>query len=146
MERTEICELTILCLIRKGNYILLQDRLKPDWRGYTLPGGHVEPGESFVDAAIREMKEETGLTILNPQLCGVKQFPSNGHRYIVMLFRASEFEGELQSSPEGKMEWVPRDAISRYPTVSHLEELLEVMEQDNRNEFQYTADWEVLIH
>ena len=38
--------------------------------GYTLPGGHVEPGEPFVDAVIREMKEQTGLDIKNPRLQG----------------------------------------------------------------------------
>ena len=61
MSRTEIVELTVLCLISNGNKVLLQNRIKDDWKGYTLPGGHVEPGESFVDAVIREMKEETGL-------------------------------------------------------------------------------------
>ena len=56
MERTENVELTVLCLIQDGDWILLQNRVKRDWQGYTLPGGHVEPGESFVDAVKREMK------------------------------------------------------------------------------------------
>lgn len=55
--------------------MLLQNRTKHDWQGYTLPGGHGEPGESFVDAVIREMKEETGLDIKSLRLVGVKQFP-----------------------------------------------------------------------
>lgn len=63
MNRTENVELTVLCLIEDGDKILLQNRVKKDWQGYALPGGHVEPGESFVDAVVREMKEETGLTM-----------------------------------------------------------------------------------
>lgn len=59
MARTENVELTVLCLIHRENQYLLQDRVKEDWKGYTLPGGHVEKGESIVDAVIREMKEET---------------------------------------------------------------------------------------
>ena len=48
MSRTENAELTVLCLIEDGDKILLQNRVKKDWQGYALPGGHVEPGESFV--------------------------------------------------------------------------------------------------
>ena len=50
MSRTENVELTVLCLITDDDRMLLQNRIKKDWQGYTLPGGHVEPGESFVDA------------------------------------------------------------------------------------------------
>ena len=59
MERREWAEMTVLCLIEREGEYLLQDRVKKDWKGYTLPGGHVEPGESIVDAVVREMQEET---------------------------------------------------------------------------------------
>ena len=147
-DRTERVELTVLCLVEDGNKILLQNRVKKDWQGYTLPGGHVERDESFVDAAIREMKEETGLDIKNPTLVGVKQFPIKYGRYVVFLFKATEFEGILQSSTEGKMEWIEYDNISNLNTVDDFEELLKVMNSNNLSEFQYVVKndlWEVSL-
>ena len=140
MGRTEQVELTTLCLIHEGDRYLLQDRVKADWKGYTLPGGHVEPGESIVDSVIREMKEETGLTIRNPKLCGIKQFTIEGGRYIVFLFRTEEFEGELLSSEEGKMHWVNKEELSKVNLVNDLRELLDVMLEDKLNEFQYVIE------
>lgn len=140
MARTEQVELTCLCLITRGEEILLQNRVKKDWKGYTLPGGHIEPGESFVDAVIREMKEETGLAIVNPKLCGIKQFPTDEGRYIVLLFKTDEFSGELVSSEEGQMEWIRRSNLDKINTVSDLKELLYVMEEDSMTEFQYVTE------
>lgn len=152
MGRTETVELTVLCLIQDGEKILLQNRVKEDWKGYTLPGGHVEIGESFVDAVKREMKEETGLTILNPRIVGIKQFPmKNGNyeegRYVVLLFKVTEFTGEVISSAEGQMEWISYDHISEIGTVDDFDDLLEVMNDSNLTEFQYIVDgddWNVL--
>ena len=140
MSRTETVELTVLCLLRKDDRYLLQDRIKKDWRGYTLPGGHVEPGESIVDAVVREMQEETGLTVSNPRLCGVKQFPIEGGRYLVFLFLADQFSGELISSEEGQMHWVQKDRLSEVNLVDDFHELLEVMLDEKLSEFQYVVD------
>lgn len=148
MSKTESVELTTLCLIRRGDEYLLQNRVKKDWAGYTLPGGHVEPGESIVDAVVREMKEETGLTIINPKLCGVKQFPIEKGRYIVFLFVADEFTGEVISSEEGEMHWIPKEELATIKTVDDFEELLQVMLDDNLNEFLYViedGDWKVVL-
>lgn len=138
--RTEQVELTVLCLIHKGDSYLLQDRIKNDWKGYTLPGGHIEPGESIVEAVIREMKEETGLDIKQPRLCGVKQFPIEGGRYIVFLFETEQFEGVLNSSDEGTMHWVNAKDLSSVNLVNDFDDLLEVMLTDTLTEFQYVID------
>lgn len=138
--RTESVELTVLCLIHKNGRYLLQDRIKNDWKGYTLPGGHIEPGESIVDAVIREMQEETGLMISHPHLCGVKQFPLEEGRYIVFLFETEEFEGDLRSSEEGTMHWIDERELSKVNLVENFEDLIEVMLDDELVEFQYVIE------
>lgn len=148
MKRTENVELTTLCMVTDGDRILLQNRVKKDWQGFTFPGGHVEHGESFVDAVIREMKEETGLTVISPKLAGIKQFPIEGGRYIVLLFKATQYEGKLHSSEEGKMEWVERSRLSQIKTVDDFAELLKVMDDPDLTEFQYLVnddDWTISI-
>ena len=139
-HRTENAELTVLCLIQDGNRVLLQNRVKYDWKGYTLPGGHVEAGESFVDAVVREMKEETGLSIKNPKIVGIKHFPMENGRYIVLLFKATEFEGTVASSEEGEMEWISLDDLSAINVVEDFHDLMKVMNDPDLNEFQYTIE------
>jgi 8-oxo-dGTP diphosphatase len=135
-------------MISRDDEILLQNRVKTDWRGYCFPGGHVEPGESIVDSVIREMQEETGLTVRNPKLCGIKQFPIDGGRYLVFLFKTDEFAGELSSSEEGRVEWIHRKDLPNIAAVSDFMDMLKVFDRDDLTEFQYVVNadaWNVIL-
>ena len=113
MSRQIPVTLTNMCMVRNGDYVLVQDRTDPHCPGVTFPGGHIESGESFTASVVREVYEETGLTIENPRLCGVKEWEnSDGSRYIVLLYKADRFSGKVRSSPEGKVCW-PR--CPRFP-------------------------------
>jgi len=139
MARSESAIFTNLCMVydHAGN-ILVQDRKDPSWPGLCFPGGHVEPGESFVESVIREVYEETGLTIRQPQLCGTKQFQTkNGERYVVFFYKTDLFSGTLRSSEEGEVFWIPRDTLSRYTLCDDFESMLRVFENDNLSEFYY---------
>jgi 8-oxo-dGTP diphosphatase len=117
MKRTENVILTNMVMVYDdaGN-VLVEDRVDPGWRGVAFPGGHVEKGEPFVDAAIREVYEETGLTVWDLELCAVKDwYPEEGVRYVVFLYKTCHFCGELHSSSEGRVSWVP---LAELPSMS----------------------------
>lgn len=135
MEQAIFCN---MCMIRDGEKVLVLDQKKPDWPGITFPGGHVEKEESFVDAIIREVYEETGLTISSPLLCGTKQFQTDeGARYVVFFYEASQFSGQLKSSSEGDVFWIDRKDLANYPLAPDMLAMVEVMESPQLSEFYY---------
>ena len=94
------------------------------------------------------MKEETGLTVIDPRLVGVKQFPTENGRYVVLLFKATKWSGELRSSDEGQMEWIRYSELSTVKTVDDFDDLLKVMNTPELTEFQYLVsgdEWTVSI-
>jgi len=139
MDRSEKAEFTNMCMIydNSGN-VLIQDKKNPDWGGVTFPGGHVEPGESFVDSVVREIREETGLIIKEPQLCGVKQFQNRmGARYVVFLYKTNQYSGDLTSSIEGEVKWVALNQIMDMNLVDGMDKMLQVYLQDQITELYY---------
>ena len=150
MSRAEQAIFTNLCMVydHDGN-ILVQDRRDPDWPGLCFPGGHVEPGESFVESVIREVWEETGLTIENPKLCGTKQFQTRrGERYVVLFYKTDRFSGELKSSDEGEVFWIPRTDLLNYTLCDDFPDMVRVFEEDDLSEFFYyteKGDWKLKL-
>ncbi len=141
MAESEKVILTNMCMIYDGSRVLVQDRLDNKWKGLTFPGGHVEKQESFTDAVIREVKEETGLTIFSPQLCGIKQWPaSETERYVVLFYKTDQFEGELKSSSEGDVFWMELEDFKKAELARDMADMLTVFLDENKSEFYYYRD------
>lgn len=75
---------------------------------YSIPGGHLELGETFEEAAIKEVKEETGLTLLHPKVLGVtnnlRTYARENKHYVSIILLATDFEGEARVMEPQKCE------------------------------------------
>jgi 8-oxo-dGTP pyrophosphatase MutT (NUDIX family) len=100
---------TICEIIHEGK-ILLQFKAagkfgEGKWNG---PGGKIKPNETPLEGVIRETKEETGLTILDPELNGLIDFyfgEKPEPDWTTFIFRVTEYEGELNPNDEGELRW-----------------------------------------
>ena len=138
MEGIEKCILTNMCLLEVDDKILVQIRKKKDWPGLTLPGGHVEKGEGLKQAMIREFKEETGLTLLDPILKGIEEFKTEEEdRYFIFFFKANKYSGELKESEEGEIKWIKKEELDNYELSLDIEDIIEVIENEDISFLRY---------
>lgn len=122
--------LTTMCLVinKEGQY-LVENRIKNDWPGLTLPGGHVEDNENIIDSVKREMKEETGLDIFNLINVGYIEWNEKDVRHLSILFKTYSFKGEIISSKEGKIFFINKEDLKKYPLSNDLDKILEKFDQ-----------------
>lgn len=143
MRTPERVIMTNMCMIEDGHGNVVVQERTGHWAGLAFPGGHVENGESLTDAVIREIREETGLTIAHPRLCGVKNwFRRSGERYMVLLYRADRFTGELTSSDEGAVRWAPLDSLTELPLAPGMGDMLRVFLEEDISEMYWSRDAE----
>lgn len=146
MRKTETVIFTNLCMVCDGaGNVLVEDRVNPNWQGIAFPGGHVEYGEPFADAVIREVYEETGLTISDVKLCGIQDWmQDDGSRYVVYLYKTDKFEGQLKSSDEGKVFWVPLSDFGNMKLAESMETILKLFDEENLSEhffYKENGEW-----
>ena len=138
MKRISKTILTNMCMISEGDLILVQDKQNSSYTGVTFPGGHIENNESIADSVIREVFEETGLTIKNPKLCGVFDWIyEDGVRYIVFIHKAHEFTGELKASKEGPVRWIKKDNFLNEAWADGMDKVFEIINGGKYTECYY---------
>lgn len=143
MAREEAAILTNMCLIEddQGRYVMQYREPGRHWAGWAFPGGHIEAGESLHESVLREIKEETGLTLLDAKMVSIKNWINKeGVRYMVFCYKATEFKGELVSSEEGKVCWIDKDKIPDVDLAYDMEYSLQIMEDPDLFEFYYDVD------
>ncbi|MDO4572523.1 MAG: 8-oxo-dGTP diphosphatase [Clostridia bacterium] len=139
MDRTQKTEIVNMCMICHDGHVLVQDKIHDEWGGFTFPGGHVEWNESFADAVIREVFEETGLTIGSPQLCGIKDWINeDGSRYMVLFYKTDQFSGDLKPSAEGEVFWVDLNVLLQDDRLAlDMKDMIKVFTDNTLSEFFY---------
>ena len=140
------CTLMNMCMVYDlaTNRVLVQDKVHSRWAGITFPGGHINDGESIYDSAVREVKEETGLTISNLEqasesiydcavrevkeetgldvnslkYCGVVHWVhrENDERYLCFMYKTTQYDGKLiAKTDEGEQFWLGIDELFTTP-------------------------------
>ena len=100
-----------VCYLKKNNKTLMIKFSKKWGQVYAPPGGKFESGETPIDCIIREFKEETGLTIINPRLQGISYWHDSTEG-MIFVYTAEEYKGELTAtSSEGELEWIKIDDL-----------------------------------
>ena len=130
MKNTTLCYLE-----RDGQYLMLHrvkkenDENRDKWIGI---GGKFEAGESPEDCVLREVREETGLTLTDYRYCGIITFVSDRWETEYMhLFHAAGFAGVIRDCDEGVLEWIAKDALAKLPQWEGDRIFLRLM-QENR--------------
>lgn len=131
-------EITNMIMVQnpQNNQVLVQKRVKY-WCGITFPGGHLEDGESFYDSAVREVKEETGLTVKNLKYCGMVHWYNNEtqDRYFVHFYKTNEYSGELiDKTDEGEVFFTSIEELKNMTLSPNFDKYLPMFLSDDYNE------------
>lgn len=119
-------------VVLKGDYVLLVRHGSDSGHltdTYGLPAGRIDLGETAIEAAKRELKEETGLVSNN-----LKQLPDEytavlkrkdfDKKFHMVVFKCDDFEGELVSSDEAIPQWIPIVDLDKFETITNVSEAI----------------------
>jgi len=141
---------TLVYALRDERVLLVRRNTEPNRGLWVAPGGKLEHGESPVDCAVREMREETGLAIDRPVLRAVmtETSPRADYQWLTFIFVAWDFDGTFTPAPGvGEFRWVPVDEVAKLPIPPADAVFFPRLLQDGSTftaKFEYDADLNLL--
>ncbi|HJE86560.1 MAG TPA: NUDIX domain-containing protein [Levilactobacillus hammesii] len=135
MTRTQPVELVTMIMVTDPatGRVLVEDKVNVPWKaGHSFPGGHVEVGESCATAAIREVFEETWLTLASVDFCGTCEWfaTDRQQRKLGLLYRSDQFTGTIKPSAEGPIYWLDPSELTVDNSAESLLTLLKVFRHE----------------
>jgi len=150
MPKTELTTMVMIQDPATGE-VLVQDRLL-SWKGLSFPGGHVDDGESVYGCAVREIREETGLTVSDLKPCGMVHWcnKDTGDRYFVFLYKTQTYSGELiPEMEEGRHRWMSLEELRRGKCSPNFAQYLVMFFDETYSEafcaWRENEPWELLF-
>jgi 8-oxo-dGTP diphosphatase len=127
--------LTSMCMITNEDtkQVVVQDHIRSG-EGIAFPIGKINPGEAIIRSTIKEIKKETGLSISNLVLCGIKDWydQEKEERYLVFLLKTSTYTGELiGETNEGRVFWYDLNKNSKMKLSSDFKEIFNIFMENN---------------
>jgi len=121
---TDLPNAASVALVRNGKVLLIKRAFPPYQHLWTFPGGRLEPGETIEQCVIREVKEELGLAVRNPQPVLMQQLGGGG-TYQLAVFVSSDFTGTIMPSSEiADHKWVDPAALPAFRTTTRLDDVI----------------------
>ena len=141
---------TLLYIIKDGRVLLIEKKRGLGKGLYNGVGGKVEQGETPIQAAIRECKEEIGVEPINVTWRGVIEFINDGSVYsYVHVFIADDYKGEIRETDEAKPEWFPINKIPYNRMWEDDRTWLPVILKEKKMiyaSFEFVDDWRRIIN
>lgn len=115
----------IMILDDDGRFLFLRRSDASNWNPglWELPGGKLQPGETFEDALHREVTEETGYAISFTRMLGAVEDETNGYRIVHLIMEGKIESGSVVLSYEhDKYEWIKWSDIENYPVCRYIQD------------------------
>ncbi|GAB3498731.1 NUDIX domain-containing protein [Amycolatopsis cihanbeyliensis] len=127
-------------IVENAKVLLVRRLVQEGSLSWQFPAGEIEAGESAAEAAVREVREETGLSVIESQVLGERVHPSTGRTMIYVACEVVSGTARVEESEEiAEVEWLERGQLGEYvphgfyePVQAHLDVLLAMNADDSQ--------------
>jgi 8-oxo-dGTP diphosphatase len=126
-ERYQVIPRTLCLIFHENEILLIKASSKKEWEGtYNALGGHIEKGESVIESANREIKEESGLDVTDTKLRGIVHAVNFFEKNVMMFVTSSTAKStEVVNNDEGELTWIKVEEIDNIRIFEDMKPIIQ---------------------